>query len=84
MIEPELFLELLAGLLADKSRRDRCRKRLKRCVGGPVRQVIFLLSGFTLFADEPDFLLAGHRLNTTVAHALTSMVGRSKVTIRYR
>ena len=58
------------GLLAEPSRLDRCSKRLECGVGGKVRQVVFLLSGCPLFIDEPDVLLAGHSLDTTVDHAM--------------
>ena len=75
VIKPELFLELLMCLFADPSRLDRRRKRLECGVGRQVRQIIFLLSARAPFADQPDFLLPGHGLDTTVAHAMPVAVG---------
>jgi hypothetical protein len=44
VIKPELFLELLMGLLANPARLDGAGERLDRRVGWQVREVVFALA----------------------------------------
>src|SRR5436305_1827935 len=62
VIETEFFFQLLVSLLANPSRLDGGRQgaqvRLRRQVG----EIVFLLSGHPVFADEPGLLPAHLRL----------------------
>ena len=69
VIETELFFQLLVSLLANPSRLDGGRQgaqvRLRRQVG----EIVFLLSGHPVFADEPG-LLPGQMLLALVPDSL--------------
>ena len=69
VIETEFFFQLLVSLLANPSRLDGGRQgaqvRLRRQVG----EIVFLLSGHPVFADEPG-LLPGQMLLALVPDSL--------------
>lgn len=75
MVEAKLLLELLMRLFANPSGLDGGGERLEAGVGRPVRGVVFPLPGRTAFADQPDFLVAGHGLHTAICHAMPVTIG---------
>ena len=74
VVEAELLLQLLVGLLTDPSRLDRGSQAAQIHPGGQVGQIVFLLSGHAVLADEPS-LVAGKMLLTFVPYPLRSPVG---------
>jgi len=67
VVEAELFLELLVGLLTNPPGLDRRGEHLDCDVGRQVRHIVFLLSSRPLLADEPNFI-ARHALHTVIEH----------------
>src|SRR6266567_8136379 len=76
VVEAEFFFQLLMGLLTDPSRLDSGGERTKVCLGGQVGEIVFLLSGRPVFANEPS-LLARKMLLALVPDPLRWSVGRA-------
>ena len=74
MVEAELLLQLLVGLLTDPSRLDRGSQAAQIHPGGQVGKIVFLLSRHAMLADEPS-LVAGKMLLTFVPYPLRRPVG---------
>lgn len=62
------------GLFADPARLDGPGQLFERRVGGQVGQIVFALTGRTMFANNPD-LLAGQMLASLVMNALSRAIG---------
>ncbi len=75
MVEAKLLLELLMCLFADPSGFYSSGKRLNRRVARQVGGIVFPLSGRTTFADQPDFIVAGHGLHTAICHTMPVAIG---------
>ena len=73
MVEPKLFLELLVRLFTDPSGLDGGCKHHDGGIGRQVRPLVFLLSGRSPLADEPD-LVARHALHTIIEHPMLMTV----------
>src|ERR1700740_3374357 len=56
VVETELLLQLLVGLLADPSCLDRRRQAAQICPGRQVGKIVFLLPGHAVLADEPGLV----------------------------
>ena len=69
VVEAELLLQLLMGLLTDPSRLDCGSQAGQIHPGGQVGKIVFLLSGHAVLADEPS-LVAGKMLLTFVPYPL--------------
>ena len=78
MVEAQLLLELLMCLFADPSGLDSSGERLEAGVAGQVRGVVFSFAGRTVFADQPDLLVAGHGLHTAICHTMPMAIGDSE------
>ncbi len=74
VVKPELFLQLLMGLLTDPARLDSAGQCLDRRVSRQVREVVFSLPIGTTFSDQPR-LRTGHVLATHVLNALPRSIG---------
>ena len=74
VIEAELLLELLMGLLTDPSRLDCGSQAAQIHLGGQVGKIVFLLSRHAVLTDEPS-LVAGKMLLTFVPYPLRRPVG---------
>jgi len=74
VIETELLFQLLMGLLADPSRLDPGSQAAQIHLGWQVGEIVFLLSGRTVLADEPS-LVAGKTLAGFVPYPLPRPVG---------
>ncbi len=57
VIETEFFFQLLMGLLANPSRLDGSRRGAQVGHRRQIGEIVFSLSGRTVFADEPSMLL---------------------------
>ena len=62
------------GLFADPARLDGPGQLFERRVGGQVGQIVFALTGRTMFANNPD-ILAGQMLASIVMNALWRAIG---------
>src|SRR3990167_4377007 len=58
VIEAELFLQLLMGLLTDPAGLDCASQLPERCVGGQIAEVVFAFAGGAVLPDKP-YLFAG-------------------------
>ena len=74
VVEAELFFQLLMGLLADPSRLDGGGQGAQVRLGGQVGEIVFLLSGRPVFADQPG-LVPRKMLLTLVPDPLRRSVG---------
>ena len=74
VIETELLFQLLVGLLADPSRLDPGSQAAQFHLGWQVGEIVFLLSGRAVLADEPSHV-AGKMLLIFVPYPLPSPVG---------
>jgi hypothetical protein len=73
VIEANLFLQLLMGLLAYPPGLDGTGQLPERRVGGQIAKVVFALGSGAMLADQPD-LFAGKRLLAEVTDALRRAV----------
>lgn len=73
MIEAELFLELLVGLLADPTGFDGTGQLFERRVAGQIAEVVFALAGGAMLADQSD-IFAREMLLAKVMDALRRLV----------
>src|SRR5437660_11787349 len=69
VVEAELLLQLLMGLLTDPSRLDCGSQAAQIHPGGQVGKIAFLLSAYAVLANEPS-LVAGKMLLTFVPYPL--------------
>ena len=74
VIQAQLFLELLMGLLTNPSSLDGASDLLDRGISRHVREVIFSFPVRTMLAHQPDFL-AGHVLRASGTDTLWCAVG---------
>jgi hypothetical protein len=74
VIETELFFQLLVCLLANPSCLDGSSQGAQRSLRRQVGEIVFLLSGHPVFADEPN-LLPRQMLLTLVPDPLRRSVG---------
>jgi hypothetical protein len=74
VIETEFFFQLLMSLLANPSRLDGSRQGAQVGLRRQIGEIVFSLSGRTVFADEPS-LLAGEMLLPLVPDPLRWSVG---------
>src|SRR5262249_49726194 len=74
VIETEFFFQLLVSLLANPSRLDDARQGAQVYLRRQVGEIVFLLSRYSVFADEPS-LVAGQMLLTLVPDPLRRSVG---------
>src|SRR5260221_6696733 len=76
VVEAELLLQLLMGLLTDPSRLDCGSQAAQIHPGGQVGKIVFLLSGHAVLANEPS-LVAGKMPLTLVPYPLPRPVSDS-------
>ncbi len=69
MVEAELFLELLVGLLAYPPGFDGTGQLFERRVAGQIAEIVFTLAGGAMLTDQPD-LFAGKMLLAKVTDTL--------------
>src|SRR6266550_9379301 len=74
VIETEFFFQLLVSLLANPSRLDDARQGAQVHLRRQVGEIVFLLSRYSVFADQPS-LVAGQMLLTLVPDPLRRSVG---------
>ena len=74
VIEPEFLLQLLMGLLANPSCLDRRSQAAQVHPGGQVGEIVFLLPGRAVLADQPS-LVAWKMLLTLIPYPLGRTVG---------
>src|SRR4029077_17943970 len=74
VIETEFLFQLLVSLLANPSRLDDARQDAQVHLRRQVGEIVFLLSRYSVFADQPS-LVAGQMLLTFVPDPLRRSVG---------
>src|SRR5262249_39889944 len=74
VIKTEFFFQLLVSLLANPSRLDDARQGAQVHLRRRVGEIVFLLSRYSVFADQPS-LVAGQMLLTLVPDPLRRSVG---------
>src|SRR4030095_11186836 len=74
VIETEFFFQLLVSLFANPSRLDDARQGAQVHLRRQVGEIVFLLSRYSVFADQPS-LVAGQMLLTLVPDPLRRSVG---------
>ena len=73
VIEAELFLQLLMGLLADPAGFDGAGQLPERCVDGQIAEVVFAFASGAVLADQP-YLFAGRMLLAEITDPLRRAV----------